>query len=64
MRLAFNTPGSTVDRALAVDFILRKEGKTLEMNMISPWKKTTFTGNYNNVLRLEFRIVTSNRKFK
>ncbi|KAJ8321426.1 hypothetical protein KUTeg_001023 [Tegillarca granosa] len=44
MRLGFNTPGSTVDRAFAADFILRKEDKTLEMNMISPWKKATFTG--------------------
>ncbi|KAJ8316557.1 hypothetical protein KUTeg_005894 [Tegillarca granosa] len=39
MRLGSNTPGSTVDRAFAADFILRKENKTLEMNMISPWKK-------------------------
>jgi len=43
-RLAFNTPGSTVDREVTVDFRLDKPNKDLTFNLKSPWKKISVTG--------------------
>ena len=48
----FNTPGSKVDRHLSANMILKKNEKTLEMNLISPWKKATFNGKSLNTRQI------------
>ncbi|KAK3093078.1 hypothetical protein FSP39_010780 [Pinctada imbricata] len=44
MKMYFNTPGSKVSRLLSANVLLKKNDKTLEMNLISPWKKGSFKG--------------------
>jgi len=43
-RLAFNTPGSTVDRQVTADFRLDRPNKDISFNLRSPWKKVALTG--------------------
>lgn len=42
--MAFNTPGSTVDRALSLDLDLNKVAKSVDVSLASPWKKAALKG--------------------
>lgn len=43
-RFSFTTPGSRVNRELTVDFKLDRPRKDLTLNVKSPWKKVSVTG--------------------
>ncbi|CAH1773813.1 unnamed protein product [Owenia fusiformis] len=42
--VAFNTPGSKVDREMSVNFQLNRGEKTINLDMTSPWKKVSAKG--------------------
>lgn len=44
----YDTPGSSVPRATGFDMSVNHKTKSMEMNMISPWKKASFVGNLVN----------------
>ncbi|XP_062611984.1 uncharacterized protein LOC134273790, partial [Saccostrea cucullata] len=44
IRMAFDTPGSRVDRTLSAEFLLDKKGSKVEFGVQSPWTKAVFTG--------------------
>ena len=43
-RLAFNTPGSKVDREIFVDVTLDSAGRKVSANLQTPWKMATIDG--------------------
>jgi len=47
-RLAFNTPGSAIDRDFLVDFVLDRSKKSVTANFRCPWKKLALNGNFQN----------------
>ncbi|KAL5015760.1 hypothetical protein ScPMuIL_005349 [Solemya velum] len=47
-RVFFDTPGSKVDRSIAVDAIAQHKQNAVELNLVSPWKKALFKGSLIN----------------
>ncbi|XP_021356772.1 uncharacterized protein LOC110452518 [Mizuhopecten yessoensis] len=45
LMVSYDTPGSVRDRAVGFNIDIRHVDRTMEMNLVSPWKKATFTGN-------------------
>lgn len=45
-KIAFDTPGSTIDRKFAIDFLLNKMDQTVSLQLMSPWKKASLAGKY------------------
>jgi hypothetical protein len=42
--MAFDTPGSKIDRALSAEFLLNKVDSKVQLGLQSPWSKYAFTG--------------------
>nr|KAG5710083.1 hypothetical protein BaRGS_030159 [Batillaria attramentaria] len=51
-QLSFNTPGSKVDRSMAFDLVIDHDGKQLEVNVASPWKKAEFKAGITHTKQL------------
>ncbi|XP_076472286.1 uncharacterized protein LOC143301780 [Babylonia areolata] len=49
-QLSFNTPGSKVDRSLALDMVITD--RQLEISAASPWKKAEFKGDITSTKKL------------
>ncbi|XP_074643894.1 uncharacterized protein LOC141900764 [Tubulanus polymorphus] len=47
-RLAFDTPGSSVNRKFDIDFELNRAERKIHFNMITPWKKAGLNGEIVN----------------
>jgi len=63
-RFSFTTPGSRVDRELTADFKLDRTKKDLSINVRSPWKKVSVTGQIVDqpaLKRAELRAVVDDR---
>lgn len=43
-RLAFNTPGSKINREMSVDFLMNSGERKLNFNLVSPWTKVSLNG--------------------
>ncbi|XP_067679783.1 uncharacterized protein [Haliotis asinina] len=51
-QLAFNTPGSSINRALSMDVTINYKNKEFELEIVSPWKKATAKGNLDTDQKL------------
>ena len=52
-RIYMDTPGSRINRKLLVDFKLDRNGKTVDFNLDTPWKKTTVRSGLTNTEELK-----------
>ncbi len=43
-QIAFNTPGSKIDRAMSFDFNVNSKQKNVEVSLKSPWKRMEMKG--------------------
>ncbi|XP_061171948.1 uncharacterized protein LOC133181472, partial [Saccostrea echinata] len=53
IRVAFDTPGSRVDRTLSAEFLLDKKISKVEFGLQSPWTKAVFTGKVQDEQKLK-----------
>ncbi|XP_062611985.1 uncharacterized protein LOC134273791, partial [Saccostrea cucullata] len=53
IRMAFDTPGSRVDRTFSTKFLLDKTDSTFEFGVQSPWATAVFSGNVQNKKNLK-----------
>ncbi|XP_033737047.1 LOW QUALITY PROTEIN: uncharacterized protein LOC117325169 [Pecten maximus] len=51
--ISYDTPGSVRDRAVGFNLDIHHTDRTMEMNLLSPWKKARFTGNLVNTESLK-----------
>ncbi|XP_041360319.1 uncharacterized protein LOC121376501 [Gigantopelta aegis] len=52
-QIAFDTPGSKVNRALSLDMSLHYKTKEVEIALLSPWKKASIKGDFTNTDKLK-----------
>ena len=43
-QVAMETPGSKVDRSVSIGYVLRQKDMTLDLELLSPWKKVSVEG--------------------
>ncbi|XP_056009974.1 uncharacterized protein LOC125679922 [Ostrea edulis] len=66
IRMAFDTPGSRVDRALSAEFLLNKADPKIQLGLQSPWSKYAFTGklqNEKNLKHVSGKFVHNKREY-
>lgn len=65
-RLAFNTPGSRVDREFVADYRLDQAARTLSAHLRTPWKEAIVAGSVINTPALKNAniLMTVDGKYK
>ncbi|XP_056021701.1 uncharacterized protein LOC130054813 [Ostrea edulis] len=66
IRMAFDTPGSRIDRALSAEFLLNKADSKIQLGLQSPWSKYAFTGklqNEKNLKHVSGKFVHNKREY-
>ncbi|XP_069127420.1 uncharacterized protein [Argopecten irradians] len=63
--ISYDTPGSMRDRAVSFNFNIQHTEKTMEMNLLSPWKTVRFNGNLvnsNTLKKIEGNVVVDSTR--